>query len=71
VKTRRIGSLHVTEVGVGCNNLGWMIDEAASLAVVDAALNAGINTFDTADVYGDGQSEILLGRALRGRATAR
>lgn len=67
MKTRRIGSLSVTEVGVGCNNLGWMIDDARSQAVVAAALDAGINTFDTADVYGDGQSETLLGRALRGR----
>jgi aryl-alcohol dehydrogenase-like predicted oxidoreductase len=65
MKTRRIGSLTVTELGVGCNNLGWMIDETRSLAVVAAALDAGINTFDTADVYGD--SEIVLGRALRGR----
>lgn len=65
MKTRRIGSLTVTELGVGCNNLGWMIDEARSLSVVAAALDAGINTFDTADVYGD--SEIMLGRALRGR----
>ena len=35
--------------------------------MIDAALDAGINFFDTADVYGDGQSEILLGKALRGR----
>lgn len=65
MKTRRIGSLTVTELGVGCNNLGWMIDAERSLAVVAAALDAGINTFDTADVYGD--SELMLGRALRGR----
>jgi aryl-alcohol dehydrogenase-like predicted oxidoreductase len=68
VQTRRIGSLEVSVVGVGCNNFGWRIDEAATRTVVDAALDAGINLFDTADIYGDGQSEELLGRALRGRA---
>ncbi len=68
MKTRRIGSLDVTPVGLGCNNFGWFLeDEAASGAVIDAAFDAGINFFDTADVYGDGKSEILLGKALRGR----
>ena len=68
MKTRRIGSLEVTPVGLGCNNFGWFLpDEAASGAVIDAAFDAGINFFDTADVYGNGQSEILLGKALRGR----
>ena len=66
--TRRSGSLEVTPVGLGCNNFGWFLpDEAASGAVIDAAFDAGINFFDTADVYGNGQSEILLGKALRGR----
>ncbi len=65
--TRPIGSLSVSTVGLGCNNFGWHIDEAASRAVVDAALDAGINHFDTADVYGDGQSEEMLGRALGDR----
>ncbi len=64
--TRPIGSLDVSVVGLGCNNFGWHIDEAASLDVVHAALDAGITHFDTADVYGDGASETFLGRALRG-----
>jgi aryl-alcohol dehydrogenase-like predicted oxidoreductase len=68
MKKRRIGSLEVTPIGLGCNNFGWFLpDEAASGAVIDAALDAGINLFDTADVYGEGQSEILLGKALQGR----
>jgi aryl-alcohol dehydrogenase-like predicted oxidoreductase len=67
VLTRRIGSLEVTVVGVGCNNFGVRIDETRTQAVIDAALDAGINFFDTADVYGDSHSEELLGRALRGR----
>ena len=62
--TRSIGSLRVSTVGLGCNNFGWHLDEPASQAVVHAALDAGITHFDTADVYGDGESERMLGRAL-------
>lgn len=66
--TRSIGSLDVTAIGLGCNNFGARIDAAATEAVVDAALEAGINFFDTADVYGNGgDSEKLLGGALEGR----
>jgi aryl-alcohol dehydrogenase-like predicted oxidoreductase len=64
---RRLGSLNVSLVGIGCNNFGWRIDAAGTAAVVDAALDAGINFFDTADCYGAGQSEEFLGRALKGR----
>ncbi|GAB5536247.1 MAG: aldo/keto reductase [Rubricoccaceae bacterium] len=65
--TRRIGSLAVSTVGVGCNNFGWHIDEAQSHAVVHAALDAGITHFDTAELYGEGRSEEILGRALGAR----
>lgn len=65
--TRNIGSLRVSVVGLGTNNFGRRIDAAASAAVVDAALEAGINFFDTADLYGSGQSEEYLGRALGAR----
>lgn len=64
METRRIGSLDVSLVGLGCNNFGWRIDAEASSAAVNAALDAGINFFDTADIYGAGQSEEFLGRAL-------
>ena len=64
---RRIGSLKVSVVGIGCNNFGWRTDAAGTASVVDAALDTGINFFDTADVYGSGQSEEFLGRALKGR----
>ena len=64
---RPLGSLKVSLVGIGCNNFGWRTDAAGSAAVVDAALDAGINFFDTADVYGAGQSEEFLGKALKGR----
>jgi aryl-alcohol dehydrogenase-like predicted oxidoreductase len=62
--TRRIGSLEVSVVGLGCNNFGGRIDEPASRAVVAAALDAGITFFDTADIYGGTRSEEFLGRAL-------
>jgi aryl-alcohol dehydrogenase-like predicted oxidoreductase len=64
---RKIGSLDVTVVGLGCNNFGGRIDEQATQQVVDAALDAGINFFDTADIYGGTRSEVLLGRALGAR----
>ncbi len=64
---RKIGSLNVTTVGVGCNNFGWRTDAAKTKTVVDAAIAAGINFFDTADIYGSGESEEFLGRALGGR----
>ena len=64
---RRLGSLNLSLVGIGCNNFGWRTDAAGTAAVVDAALDAGINFFDTADVYGSGQSEEFLGKALKGR----
>ena len=65
--TRRIGSLEVSVVGLGCNNFGWRIDEAATRRVVDAAIDAGMNFFDTADIYGGTKSEQFLGRALGAR----
>ncbi|MDF2435541.1 MAG: hypothetical protein JWP44_5174, partial [Mucilaginibacter sp.] len=66
--TRTLGGLDVTIVGLGCNNFGRRLDAAGTRAVVDAALQDGINFFDTADIYGGiGASERLLGEALRGR----
>lgn len=64
---RPIGSLAVSVVGVGCNNFGGRIDEKRSKEVIDAALDVGINFFDTADMYADGKSEELLGRYLGAR----
>ncbi len=57
----------VSVVGVGCNAFGARIDADQTKAVVDAAIEAGVTLFDTADVYGDGASEELLGRALGSR----
>lgn len=67
MEIRRIGSLQVSLVGLGCNNFGWRLDADASAQVVHAALAAGVNFFDTADIYGGTKSEEYLGRALRGR----
>ena len=64
METRRIGTLHVSVVGLGCNNFGWRLDAAQSFEVIHAALDAGINFFDTADIYGRTHSEEFLGRAL-------
>lgn len=67
MERRSIGSLHVSVVGLGCNNFGMRIDAAAADRVVRAALDAGINFFDTADIYGGTNSERFLGQALAGR----
>src|SRR6266576_2023987 len=67
METRSIGKLDVSLVDLGCNNFGGRIDEAASRRVVDAALDAGITLFDTADIYGGTRSEEYLGRALGAR----
>ena len=60
-------AFEVSVAGLGCNNFGIRIDEDASKAVVDAALNTGINHFDTADIYGGGKCEEFLGRTLGSR----
>ncbi|HVB71320.1 MAG TPA: aldo/keto reductase [Acidimicrobiales bacterium] len=67
MERRSIGSLSVSVVGVGCNNFGSRLDQARTSDVVSAALDVGINLFDTADIYGGTQSEVFLGRALGAR----
>ena len=67
MQKRTIGSLEVSVVGVGCNNFGGRSDAATSVAVVNSALDAGINFFDTADIYGATKSEVILGEALGAR----
>jgi aryl-alcohol dehydrogenase-like predicted oxidoreductase len=67
METRKLGSLDVSVVGLGCNNFGMRIDEERSGEVVRGALDAGITLFDTADVYGGSLSEEFLGRALGDR----
>ncbi|WP_119697827.1 aldo/keto reductase [Microbacterium halotolerans] len=59
--------LVVSALGVGCNAFGRRIDQDASTEVVSTALENGVNFFDTADSYGAGASETMLGRALGAR----
>ncbi len=56
--------LVVSALGIGCNAFGRRIDQDAATAVVAAALDQGVTLFDTADSYGAGASETMLGRAL-------
>jgi aryl-alcohol dehydrogenase-like predicted oxidoreductase len=59
--------LRASRVGLGCNNFGGRIDLDATRAVVEAALDAGVTFFDTAETYGGGHSERFLGEILEGR----
>ena len=54
-------------MGLGTNTFGRMIEADAATAVVHAALDVGVTHFDTAEMYGEGRSEEMLGAALRGR----
>jgi aryl-alcohol dehydrogenase-like predicted oxidoreductase len=69
MRTRRLGAEgpEVSVVGLGCNNFGFRVDLEGTRAVVDAALDCGVTLFDTADTYGDGDSERFLGEVLQGR----
>ncbi|MBN1979356.1 MAG: aldo/keto reductase [Anaerolineae bacterium] len=66
---RRMGrsGLKVSEICLGTMTFGYSVDEGEAKRIVDLALDAGINFFDTANTYAGGQSEVLLGKALRGR----
>ncbi len=75
METRTLGRTgrEVGVVGLGCWQLGgdWgQVDEGDALSVLDAAVGAGVTFLDTADVYGDGRSEQLIGRFLRERPDA-
>jgi aryl-alcohol dehydrogenase-like predicted oxidoreductase len=67
MEIRNLGQsgLRVSSIGLGCNNFGGRIDEAAAKAVIHKAFDLGITLFDTADVYGErGGSETVMGRIL-------
>ena len=63
MERRRLGGSDVqaSVIGLGCNNFGMKIDEAASHAVLAAALDTGIDFLDTADLYGETDSERFIG----------
>lgn len=73
IRKRILGKsgIEVTEVGIGLWAIGgdaWgHTNDQDSLSAIDVALDAGVNFFDTADIYGTGHSEELLGRAMEGR----
>jgi aryl-alcohol dehydrogenase-like predicted oxidoreductase len=67
MEMRALGSLEVSVVGVGCNNFGSRLDQDATSAVVLGALEAGVNFFDTADIYGGTKSEQFLGTPTSAR----
>src|ERR1035437_679701 len=64
MKQRALGSLQVSEVGLGCNNFGTRLNQERATSVVNGALEVGVNFFDTADTYGATKSEVFLGEAL-------
>jgi aryl-alcohol dehydrogenase-like predicted oxidoreductase len=66
---RRMGcsGLKVSEICLGAMTFGYSVDEGETQRIVDLALEAGVNFFDTANTYAGGQSELLLGKALKGR----
>ena len=78
VRLGRTG-LKISELVLGCMSYGdpgrgghaWTLPEDDSRPLIRAALDAGITTFDTADVYSDGTSEEIVGRALSDSAGAR
>ncbi len=70
MKYRRLGNsgLKVSEIGLGANNFGRRVDPDGTAAVIDRALEVGINLIDTANTYGgDRRSEEYIGLALKGR----
>ena len=63
--------LMVSRIGLGTMNFGYLVDEPSSFAVMDAAVEAGINLFDTADVYGGAQSpDMKMGYGVAERRSA-
>ncbi len=65
-----VKDLKLPRIGIGCNAFGTRIDAERVAEIVDTAIEQGAAFFDTADVYGFGASEELLGTALRGRRDA-
>jgi len=59
--------VQVSALGLGTNQLGRVVDEAGARAIIDRALELGVTFIDTAESYGGGASEELLGKALAGR----
>lgn len=69
MKTRKLGSLSVSAVGLGCMGMshayGPSPDESSAIATLHRAVELGVTLFDTAEVYGPYKNEVLIGRALK------
>ncbi|HWD38262.1 MAG TPA: aldo/keto reductase, partial [Fimbriimonas sp.] len=68
MKNRKIGNDEVGEIGLGCMGMSWAYgtpDDDQSLSVLRRSLELGVNHWDTADLYGAGQNELLLAKALK------
>jgi len=69
METRRLGELNVSAVGLGCMGMSHAYGgqpEAESIATLRRAVDLGVTLFDTAEVYGPYENEVLLGKALKG-----
>lgn len=68
MKYRQLGNsgLMVSEIGLGTNQFGGKVDQKTAQKIIRSAVDAGINLIDTADVYQDGRSEELIGKAVAG-----
>ena len=70
MQTRHLGSLQVSAIGLGCMGFSGVYDggaaEADAIATLHRAVEIGVTLFDTAEVYGPYENEVLLGKALKG-----
>src|SRR5260370_32828757 len=66
-RTLQHTDLHVSRACFGTMTFGSQVDEPAALRIVDRCLDLGVNFFDTANVYNSGASEVLVGKAFKGR----
>jgi aryl-alcohol dehydrogenase-like predicted oxidoreductase len=72
MRTVELGELTISGQGLGCMGMSGVYgatDWDASIATIRRALDLGVTFLDTADIYGDGHNEVLVGRAISGRAS--